>query len=652
VINRGLALCLLYVAFSLAAESDVLTFGNIVQFKEMADHDLKMRVDMSQPAMNEGFATDLGDTNQDEVEAVRETNILSADHVVMLLGKELAKHQKAQQEAAQLGESAAVSPFEEEDEVEEQKLDKLLKPSSGKSIRKVGDRVAMLLDYLGQRMMQGEPLNEKELNKVRGFYLDETAHVLGAYAYDASGSQIHQSELARDTAHDERKLADRVKHDMDKTDADMHMSKMGVHAEKNHNDEPESHDLENWMMAGKGMAGKGDSHQDMSNMGGKGKGGKGMSIMEMMMGGKGKGGKGMGGMGMGSKDEDEMPVVDSDPLTHGGPAPRFDSIMQHLEEAGRLANFVDQVEQSCQLGQSHDSTMEDLEANEGKITSGIEELLSKVKQGKLFARDNDNMHSKGSPKAQLKSALTQAASKEDDAKIVQDAGAIAEGQIKDTLAQGLAMKPVTAKKEAKPVHEKKKEIEPETTTNDSNSEDEMTEDIHVPVEHLRDHSVAALDKTLTGALNLYTKRHKQHKQLSVEEHKSLSAELRTIAAHLMRKVQHSNKVEHSNVAEEQKPASLPKPTEPPTHAAKATQAPSKVVPAATQTPTQPAPVHVPAKPMVQGGAVKQFIWHVLGKNTQSQQPSTAPTLAGLLRKGVTLFNGAKMFFDIAKPVTP
>merc|ERR1712028_62965 len=141
----------------------------------------------------------------------------------------------------------------------------------------------------------------------------------------------------------------------------------------------------------------------------------------------------------------------------------------------------------------------------------------------------------------------------------------------------------------------------------------------IPVEHLRDHSVAALDQTLTNALKLYSKRHAQKKQLSVDEHKSLSAQLRQIEAHLMRKVQHSD-------GEEEK--------------AKATSAPTEEA---------PAPVQVAAAPMVQGGAVKQFIWHVLGKNQPVSGPTAQPTLRGLLKQGVTLFNGGKMFFDVAKP---
>merc|ERR1711865_1270356 len=114
----------------------------------------------------------------------------------------------------------------------------------------------------------------------------------------------------------------------------------------------------------------------------------------------------------------------------------------------------------------------------------------------------------------------------------------------------------------------------------------------IPVEHLRDHSVAALDQTLTNALKLYSKRHAQKKQLSVDEHKSLSAQLRQIAAHLMRKVQHSD-------GEEEKAIATPAPTEAVTQAI------------AAPTEEAPAPVQVAAAPMVQGGAVKQFIWHVL-----------------------------------------
>jgi len=602
-------LCLVFVAAALAADMESLDlFQGIVQFKELADHDLKMGVDLSAVATPDGAATDLGDTNQDEVADARATRIIEADHSVSLLAKVLSRHMEARSEI-ELGESD-VSPFEEEDEVSEEKLQRLLKPSSSKRVGAVAHKVGRLLDYLGQRMMQSEPLTTEELNDVRAFYLDQTAHVLGEYAYDGSGSQVHQSELARQSADDEQKMADKVKLHMDQTDADMHMSNMGVDSHSSHKSESDKHDgeLADWMSGGKGgdMGGKGGKGGDMG-----GKGGKGM--MAMMMGGKG--GKG--------------PM---DPLMNDGPPPRFDSIMQHLEEAGRLAAFVDQVEQSCELGQSQHESLSQLEAKEGHITAGIEQLLSKVKKGQLFSHDNDSTTHSGSAKSQLKSALTSAASKEDDAKIVQDAGSIAEGQITKTLKVGLAMKP---KEEQKP---KTEQAKAEQITTPSDPESQMTEDVHVPIEHLRDHSISALDQTLTDALSLYSKRHKQHKQVSVDEHKSLSAQLRTIAAHLMRKVQHSDTTE-------KKPATvkpvhqLPEPTQPPTKAATkvATKAPTEVA---------PPPVQVAAKPMVQGGAVKQFIWHVLGKNAK---PTTAaPTLSGLLKQGVTLFNGQKLFFDVAK----
>jgi hypothetical protein len=329
--------------------------------------------------------------------------------------------------------------------------------------------------------------------------------------------------------------------------------------------------------------------------------------------------------------------------------------MQHLEEAGRLADFVDQVEESCQLGEeSHDKTMEQLESKEGKITAGIEALLAKVKQGKLFAHDNDSAPHEKSPTAQLQASLTEAASKEDDAKIVQDAGALAEGQIKETLAAGLAMKPEEKKAEKlSPLPQLPTKLKPLEKPSDA-----VPEAIHVPVEHLRDHSVAALDQTLTNALKLYSKRHAQKKQLTFDEHKSLSAQLRQIAAHLMRKVQHRD-------GEEKAAKATPAPTEAVTQAkatpapteavtrAKATPAPTEAVTRAKATPAPteeaPAPVQVAAAPMVQGGAVKQFIWHVLGKNQPVSGPTAPPTLRGLLKQGVTLFNGGKMFFDVAKP---
>merc|ERR1712086_952486 len=630
---------------------------------------------------------DLGESNmvaqsaEQMAQAAKKATIVSAEHLMSLLALKVAQHQhaarEALEEAAHLGERNAVSPFEEEDPGAQQTLYTLLKPSGNKHMKAVADQVGELMDYLGSRMMQGEPLSKQELEDVRAFYLDNTARVLGEYAYDDSESLSDKSEIGRDSHDDEKQLADDVKEHMDQTDAVAHMDKMGVHADQDdeaaHDPEPctkvckagcessnDAHKPEchacatchqNAMSSGGGKGGKGDSMGgkgdmmggkgalfDKDQMGGKGgkgdqkaqggngdmmsmmggKGGKGGDDMMSMMGGKG--GKGMMGMMPGGKGMNG----DVDPLMGGGP-PHFDSIMQHLEEAGRLADFVDQVEESCQLGEeSHDKTIEQLESKEGKITAGIEALLAKVKQGKLFAHDNDSAPHENSPTAQLRASLTEAVSKEDDAKIVQDAGALAEGQIKETLAAGMAIKPEEKKAEKlSPLPQLPTKLKPP---------DAVPEAIHIPVEHLRDHSVAALDQTLTNALKLYSKRHAQKKQLSVDEHKSLSAQLRQIAAHLMRKVQHSD-------GEAEKAKATPAPTEAVTQAI-ATPAPTEEA---------PAPVQVAAAPMVQGGAVKQFIWHVLGKNQPVSGPTAQPTLRGLLKQGVTLFNGGKMFFDVAKP---
>merc|ERR1711907_357 len=125
-----------------------------------------------------------------------------------------------------------------------------------------------------------------------------------------------------------------------------------------------------------------------------------------------------------------------------GVPPHFDAIMGNLEQVGRLADFVDQVEHKCKLGDANDESLDELAADEGQITAGIEELLKKVREGTLFKQHHqfvpENSHN---PRAKLKQDLTDAAGKEDAAKIVQDAGAIAEGHIKKTLAAGLAKSP-------------------------------------------------------------------------------------------------------------------------------------------------------------------------------------------------------------------
>ena len=58
--------------------------------------------------------------------------------------------------------------------------------------------VGRLLDYLGQRMMEGNPLTKKEMDAVSKFYLEQTAHVLGEYAYDDSEAKFKAPGLDGD----------------------------------------------------------------------------------------------------------------------------------------------------------------------------------------------------------------------------------------------------------------------------------------------------------------------------------------------------------------------------------------------------------------------------------------------------------------------
>merc|ERR1711904_213781 len=545
----------------------------------MADRDLSpdFRTALSSDGSDE--SRNLGDTNEDEKASEREKSIIDADHAVSKLAEALGHHARH----AQLGETREVEPgFQEDEQVQ---LQTLLKPTPGK-MKGVTKVVGRLLDYLGQRMMEGNPLTKKEMDAVSKFYLEQTAHVLGEYAYDDSEAKFKAPGLDGDEKAAAHHLANQVKHQMDRTDAKMHMHKMGV---KSH------HMDENWM----------------SKMGG-------------------KGGKG-------------------DPLMNMGPPPRFDAVMQHLEECGRLADFVDQVEKTCATQHHPKPTLQHLELKEAKITSGVEELLAKVKQGKLFSAAK--VRKGKSPRAQLRAELTAAASKEDDATIVENAGAIAQKHIKSTLKRGLALNPhKTEKKRAKRDHSK---------------------DIHVPVSVLKDHSTAELNKGLNDALALYGKRHKQKKTLSIQEHRKISEMLKKIAAHLMNKVepqeneQEVHMLPQANIVSEERtddkpdtpkrpvPKSKPaaamhrKPTKP---AAKPKAAAKPTKPAAKPKAAAPKPkptVTAPAKPLVEGTAVKQFIWHTLGG--QNQQPTPGMSLANLLKGGVRLFNGGKMFFDLAKP---
>merc|ERR1712072_526968 len=239
----------------------------------------------------------------------------------------------------------------------------------------------------------------------------------------------------------------------------------------------------------------------------------------------------MGGKGMmGGK---------GDPLLNADAPPRFDAVMQHLEQCGRLADFVDQVEQTCAAQREPKSTLHDLELREAQVTSGIEQLLSKVKHGKLF--EEETPKAGHSARSQLKAELTAAASKEEDAKIVEVAGELAQSKIKQTLKQGLALKPKHHPVEQVP-------------------ERDRTKDLHVPTSTLRDHTAAELDKGLSAALALYGERRKQKKTLSIDEHKQISAMLRKIAAHLMKKVVHHHTAStKASAPAEPKPVVTPKP---------------------------------------------------------------------------------------------
>lgn len=408
---------------------------------------------------------------------------------------------------------------------------------------------------------------------------------------------------------DAKKLANEVKHQMDDTDATVHMNKMGIATHRH---------------GGKGHGGKG----------GKGHGRMQDPIMSSLIGAEA------------NKD---------DPLVAKGVPPRFDRIMQHLEEAGRLADFTDQVERTCRLGEPSQPSLDDLEARESGITAGIEALLSKVKAGKLFGKLKAGVKHHSNPEQELRTALTQAASKEDDAKIVQQAGTIAEHSIQKTLAAGMAMKP---KKPEEP--KKAEEPAPLPQVSGAVEEDDVEADaekeLHVPVERLRDHSVQALDQTLTQALQLYSQRHAHHKHLSVDEHKALSKQLRSIAAHMMNRLQEraaapkpepkappAKKASETAAAHTEKPPAQPAAVQEPVKS-KTTAGPKPAEP-----PQPPAPgVTVPAKPLVEGTAVKQFVWHVLGNQEPQQAMTAAPTLADLLKKGVALFGGGRLMFDVHK----
>lgn len=373
--------------------------------------------------------------------------------------------------------------------------------------------------------------------------------------------------------------------------------------------------------------------------------------MEGALGGKGKMGDMLQKMMMAGGKGEQSAQIPSDPLMMAMMPPRFDNIMGSLEQAGRLAEFLDQVDHACKLGDSQEESLDQLAGDEAKITAAIEELLHRVKGGELFQKPTEfgkpavmyshkDHHGEESARAKLTEELTDAASKEDNAKIVQDAGAIAEAKIKKTLAEGLARKPADTHKSPKMEHHPK----------EHHTEDQHTEDVHVPVSKLRDASMAQLDATLTGALKLYKKRHKQHKQLNIKEHKELSQQLRLITAHLMKKVTHqaAHKVTHQtthNIAKQspEKPATVTatKETSP---AAQKAVAPTEQSKAPVPQVQVPMPV-APFKNLQVGTSqpVKSFIWHVLGKDQSAQ--TTAPSLASLLRKGVKLFNGGRVIFD-------
>jgi len=344
----------------------------------------------------------------------------------------------------------------------------------------------------------------------------------------------------------------------------------------------------------------------------------------------------------------------------------------------------------------HVSTLKKLQQRESEITKSINHLMHAVQQGDpLSGISNEEAKATESAKKadaekhgdmekELQVELNSAADKEDKAKIVEAAGTVAEKKIMTNMHKALA-KDAAAKAAPKPQEAAVKQVEAIPM---HEVVPEAPQDVHAPVNMLRDSVQNKVNQKLTKILELFAARRKAHKTLTLDEHKHVSDMLRKMSAHLMEKF-----AEKPTVETVRKYAPKPEPAEKPTvendtpkpkknpEVKKAKPAVKKAVVKKAEPPKpEPKKVEAPKAPekkpetwahkgmvkkeqeamdsgdaeapsesgsVAPGAAVKQFIWHTLGKHG-AMRTETPKTLAELLKSGVRMYGGGRLSF-VLKP---
>jgi len=213
------------------------------------------------------------------------------------------------------------------------------------------------------------------------------------------------------------------------------------------------------------------------------------------------------------------------------------NIMNLLKRTGRLARFLSEIE-ATEMRSQHPSqtkrsqeyvknerhSLHQMEKHEGEITAAIDELMKKVELGDaITGKKRVQATGATSTKTKLTNELMDAAGKEDQARIVQAAGKVAETKIMKAMKFSNRNHPDHVRQ----VHEPPGMVAEQGPTPNQN--------VEAPVGLLGRHVSTAVNAHLDSILKLFNTRKAQKKNLSMEEHKAVNQELRGITAQLMQK---------------------------------------------------------------------------------------------------------------------
>jgi len=352
--------------------------------------------------------------------------------------------------------------------------------------------------------------------------------------------------------------------------------------------------------------------------------------------------------------------------------------MRKLQRARRLVAFLAEVEHAehnpSQAPQGVTSKLEALKKRQKVTRKAIKTLMKRIERGDpISGRSNAQVTmqeaqvyqqaGKGLDSLQATTKLMDASNKEDKARILQAASGLAEkkmlenmheavaadkddavvtvqmqGKLKGKKMKGKKMKgkKMKGKKmKGKKLKSKKLKVRKQAAES-TESKVVMPElgtakhDLSAPLSKLHRKLSKHIGKRLGKLLKLFKKRHSQHKMLSLKENRRVNAQLRSMAALLMKK--------HVEVEEAAKAkAAKAKAAKAKAAAAAAATAAAKEEEAQDQQHTSPAGI---------SPAVQDFV-----QNTLSHQPANTPaasSLADLLHMGVRLKGGGMLHFVVPK----